>query len=261
VIDHLRWNLPTGPQGFWECTTVVAALAEATSRVRLFTAVLASPFRNPALVAKIAETIDTVSEGRFVLGLGAGSGPPEGYESFGSAQSQSYARFAEAVEIISSLIREGRCDFDGAFYQARDSVLRPRGPRPTGLPIAIGASGPRMMRLAARVADEWNGLTFGTPTPEHFADQVEAVDAACREVGRDPATLRRSIDIIVAPTNITDIGILGFGIPIHGRPTEIAAQLASFSGIGIAEVHAYLWPQSTAAIEAMEPALEALDAG
>ena len=186
VIDRLRWNLPSGPHGFWECTTVVAALAEATSRVRLFTAVLASPFRNPALVAKIAETIDMVSEGRFVLGLGAGSGPPEEYDSFGIAQSQSYDRFAEAVEIISSLIREGRCDFDGAFYQARDSVLRPRGPRPTGLPIAIGASGPKMMRLAARVADEWNGLTFGTPTLEHFADQVEAVDARAVRSGAIP---------------------------------------------------------------------------
>jgi hypothetical protein len=89
---------------------------------------------------------------------------------------------------------------------------------------------------------------------------VAAVDAACREVGRDPATLRRSIDIIVAPTNVTDIGLPGFGTPIHGAPTEIAEQLASFSRIGIAEVHAYLWPQSTAAIEAMAPVLEALDA-
>lgn len=260
VIDHLRWNLPTGPHGFWECTTVVAALAAATSHVRLFTAVLAAPFRNPALVAKIAETIDMISEGRFVLGLGAGSGPPEEYESSGIARSQPYTRFAEAVEIISNLLREGRCDFDGDFYQVRDSVLRPRGPRPTGLPIAIGASGPKMMRLAALFADEWNGLTFGTPTLEHFAPVVEAVDAACGEVGRDATTLRRSIDIIVAPTNVTNIGIPGFGTPIHGTPTEIAAQLASFSGIGIAEVHAYLWPQSTATIEAMAPVLEALDA-
>jgi alkanesulfonate monooxygenase SsuD/methylene tetrahydromethanopterin reductase-like flavin-dependent oxidoreductase (luciferase family) len=226
----------------------------------LFTAVLASPLRNPALVAKIAETIDMVSEGRFVLGLGAGSGPPEEYESFGIAQRRPYARFAEAVEIISGLIREGHCDYDGAFYQARDSVLRPRGPRPEGLPIAIGASGPKMMRLAARFADEWNGLTFGTPTLAHFAPMVEAVDAACDEVGRDPATLRRSIDIIVAPTNVTDIGIPGFGTPIHGTPSEIAAQLASFSDIGISEVHAYVWPQSTAAIDAMAPVLEALDA-
>jgi alkanesulfonate monooxygenase SsuD/methylene tetrahydromethanopterin reductase-like flavin-dependent oxidoreductase (luciferase family) len=260
VIDHLRWNIATGPHGFWECTTVVAALAATTSRVRLFTAVLASPFRNPALVAKIAETIDMISDGRFVLGLGASSGPLEEYESFGFPQDHLYSRFAEAIEIISSLLREGECDFEGTFSQARDCVLRPRGPRPSGPPIAIGASGPRMMRLAARFADEWNGLTFGTPTVEHFAPMVEEVDAACREVGRDPATLRRSVDIIVAPTAVTDIGIPGFGTPINGTPAEIATQLAAFSDIGIAEVHAYLWPQSRAAVEAMTPVLEALDA-
>lgn len=117
-----------------------------------------------------------------------------------------------------------------------------------------------MMRLAARFADEWNGLTFGTPTIEHFAPIVEQVDAACREVGRDPATLRRSIGIIVAPTSVTDIGIPGFGTPIHGTFAEIAEQLAEFSDIGIAEVHAYLWPQSAGAVEAMGLVLEALDA-
>ena len=260
VIDHLRWNTSTGPHGFWECTSIVTALAAMTSRVPQFTAVLGSPFRNPALVAKMAETIDMISDGRFVLGMGASSGPPEEYESFGFPQDHLYSRFAEAIEIISSLLREGQCDFDGTFYQARDCVLRPRGPRPAGLPIAVGASGPKMMRLAARFADEWNGLTFGTPTLDYFAPMLRDVDAACREVGRDPATLRRSIDIIVAPTNVTDIGIPGFGIPIHGTPLEIAAQLAAFSDIGIAEVHVYLWPQSTAAVEAMAPVLEALDA-
>jgi alkanesulfonate monooxygenase SsuD/methylene tetrahydromethanopterin reductase-like flavin-dependent oxidoreductase (luciferase family) len=103
-------------------------------------------------------------------------------------------------------------------------VLRPRGPRPAGLPIAVGASGPKLMRLAARFADEWKGLTFSTPTLDHFAPVLRSVDAACREVGRDLATLRRSIGIIVA------------------------------------EVHVYLWPQSTAAVEAMAPALKAPDA-
>jgi len=221
---------------------------------------LGFPFRNPALVAKIAETIDMISDGRFVLGLGASSELPEEYESFGVAQDHLCSRFAEAIEIISSLLREGHCDFDGTFYQARDCVLRPREPRPAGLPIAVGVSGPKMMRLAARFADEWSGLTFSTPTLDHFAPVLRNVDAACREVGRDPATLRRSIDIIVAPTNVTDIGIPGFGIPIQGTPLQIAAQIAAFWDIGVAEVHVYLWRQSTAAVEAMTPALKALDA-
>jgi len=260
VIDHLRWNLPAGPHGFWECTTVAAALAGATSQVRLFTAVLSSPFRNPALVAKIAETIDMISGGRFMLGLGAGSGPPEEYDSFGFPHDHRYARFAEAVEIIHTLLRTGACNIDGTFYQARDCVLQPRGPNPAGPPIAIGAGGPKMIRLAARYADEWNGLTFKTPSLEHFVPIVEDVDAACRDEGRDPATLRRSIDIIIAPTNVTDTGIPGFGTPIHGEPKEIAVQLAAFASIGMSEVHGYLWPQSAATIEAMAPVLAALDA-
>ncbi len=103
-------------------------------------------------------------------------------------------------------------------------MLRPRGPRLAGLPIAVGASGPKLMRLAARFADEWKGLTFSMPTLGHFAPVLRSVDAACRVVGRDPATLRRSIDVIAA------------------------------------EVHVYLWPHSTAAFEAMAPVLKALDA-
>lgn len=128
VIDRLRWNISTGPHGFWEYTSIAAALAAVTSRVRLLTADSGSPFRNTALVAKIAETIDMISDGRLMLGLGASSGPPEEYESFGAAQDHLHSRIAEAIEVISSLLREGQCDFDGTFYEARDCVATPRTP-------------------------------------------------------------------------------------------------------------------------------------
>ncbi len=259
VIDHLLWELEGGPHGFWECTTLVAALAAATSRIRLMTAVLNAPFRNPALVAKIAETIDMVSGGRFTLGLGAGGGPPKEYESFGFRQDHRVDRFAEAVEIIHGLLREGRVDFHGAYYDVTECLLRPRGPRSSGPPITIGAAGPRMMRLAARFANEWNGLTFGTPTPELFEPVLQQLDEACQSAGRDPATLRRSLDFIVAPTGITEIGLEGFGTPIHGSAEEIADRLAAFSSIGISEVRCYLWPQSIETVEAMAPVLAALD--
>ena len=259
VMDHLLWELEGGPHGFWECTTLVAALAAATSRIRLMTAVLNAPFRNPALVAKIAETIDMISDGRFTLGLGAGGGPPTEYESFGFQQDHRVARFAEAVEIIHGLLREGKVDFHGAYHEATDCYHRPRGPRSSGPPITIGATGPRMMRLAARFADEWNGLTFGTATLERFQPVLQQLDEVCESAGRDPASLRRSLDFIVAPTGITEIGIEGFGTPIHGSSEEIADQLAAFSSIGVSEVHCYLWPQSIETVEAMAPVLAALD--
>lgn len=257
VIDHLYWDLDDGPHGFWEGTSIVAALAAATSQIRIVTSVVSSPFRNPALVAKTAETIDMISNGRFVLGLGAGGGPPEEYESFGVPNDHRYARFVEAVEIIHRLLHDGHCDYDGVYYQTKDCVLRPRGPRPTGPPIAIGASGPKMMQLAARYGDEWNGFSLKTPTVELFAPVIDQVDAACRAAGRDPSTLRRTIDIDAAPTG--DPGLPSLGTPMHGTPTEIAGQLAAFSDIGIAEVRLYLWPQDTETVTAMAPVLEALD--
>ena len=123
---------------------------------------------------------------------------------------------------------------------------------------AIGAAGPKMMRLAARYADEWNGFTLQNPTTEFFAPMLTALDAACRDVGRDPQTIRRSVDILVAPTGQIEPLPPGFGIPVHGSPGEIADQLATFSTIGISEVRTYLWPQNIATIEAMAPVLDEL---
>ncbi|NNC40223.1 MAG: LLM class flavin-dependent oxidoreductase, partial [Acidimicrobiia bacterium] len=258
VLDHLRWDLEAGPHGFWECLSVVAALAAVTSKIRLTTAVLNSQFRNPALVAKMAETIDMLSEGRFTLGLGAGGGPPVEYESFGFTHDRRYSHFEEAIEIIHGLLRNGEIDFRGSYYQAPGCILRPRGPRPSGPPIAIGAGGPKMMRLTARFADEWNGFTLQNPTTDFFAPMLAELAEACRDVGRDPQTLRRSIDIVVAPTGETEPLPQGFGVPIHGPPGEIADQLAAFSGIGISEGRTYLWPQSIDTIEAMAPVLAEL---
>lgn len=251
VVDHLRWQRPEGPHGFWESTTVLGALAAATSSVRLTTAVLNMPFRNPALVAKIAETLDFLSNGRFALGVGSGGGPDIEYESFGFDFDNRHARFVEALQIITGLLRNGAVDFEGTYYRASECVLRPRGPHPDGLPIIIGAEGPKMLRLAAQYADEWNGITFQTATPTQFAPMVAAVERACEDVGRDPQTLRRSIDIAVAPTTSDDPELPGFGPPLHGRPAILAAQLVELSDLNIDEIRTYLWPQTMESIDAM----------
>jgi len=258
--DHLRWDMERGPHGWRESTTLLAAFTVLTSRVRLSTGVLNGPFRSPGLVAKIAVNLDELSNGRFTLGLGAGGGPPVEYQSFGFPGDHHVARFEEGIQIIHTLLRTGRCEFEGAYYKTRDCVLAPAGPRPGAIPIMIGAEGPLMMRLVARYADEWNGfLVFKEPAPEVVHPLLTRLDEACAVLGRDPASVRRSVDITAAPTGEIDHGLSGLGPPLHGRPEEMARQLRAFADLGIAEVRAYLYPQSLEAVRAMEPVLQALD--
>jgi alkanesulfonate monooxygenase SsuD/methylene tetrahydromethanopterin reductase-like flavin-dependent oxidoreductase (luciferase family) len=260
VPDHLHWDMERGPHGFRESTTLLAAFAVLTSRVRLGTGVVNGPFCNPGLVAKIAVTIDEISSGRFSLGLGAGGGPPVEYQSFGFPGDHHVSRFAEAIQIIHTLLRTGRCSFEGAYYTTKDCVLAPAGPRPGAIPIIIGGEGPRMMRLVARYADEWNGVALRkSPTPELFLPLLSRLDEACTALGRDPSSVRRSVDIIAAPTGEIDHGLSFMGVPLHGEPEEMAHQIAAFGEVGIAEVRMYLYPQSLETVQAMEPVLRALD--
>src|ERR687893_2015533 len=156
VQDHLLFRYPDQePEGPWESFSLLAALAAVTSRVELGTLVTCVSYRNPALTAKIADTIDEISGGRLILGLGAGWHEPE-YAAFGFPYDHRVSRFEEALQIITALLRTGHVDFQGAYYTARDCELRPRGPRPEGPPILVGGSGERMLRIAARYADAWN---------------------------------------------------------------------------------------------------------
>ncbi len=135
--DHLLVQTADESVGVWECTSILSALAATTTRVELGTLVACNTFRNPALLAKMADTIDEISGGRFTLGIGAGHMDPE-YHAFGYPVDHRYSRFEEAIQIIHGLLREGCIDFEGTFYQARDCELLPRGPRPMGPPIMIG---------------------------------------------------------------------------------------------------------------------------
>src|SRR5690242_20004806 len=144
LYDHLLYRWPgKSTDGIWECWTVLSALAEATTRVQLGTVVMCTTFRNPALLAKMAATLDEVSAGRFTLGVGAGWHQPE-FDAFGVPFDHRVGRFDEALQIIAPLLREGRVDFRGTYYQAPDCELVPRGPRPGGLPLLVAGKGPRM---------------------------------------------------------------------------------------------------------------------
>ena len=153
VYDHLLFRPEDAPPvGQWECFSIANALAEATTQLTIGTIVACTQFRNPALLAKMATTLDEISEGRFVLGIGAGWNEPE-FQAFGYPYDHRVARFAEAAQIIHALLKTGRVDFHGTYYEAADCLDIPRGPSPHGPPLLMGAFGPRMVEIAARYAD------------------------------------------------------------------------------------------------------------
>ena len=198
VGEHLLYRFPDrGPRGPWEAWTLMAAIAAATSRVEFGPLVACTNFHNPALLAKQATTIDEISGGRLVLGLGAGWNEAE-FRAYGFPYDHRVDRFEEAFTVIRTLLREGAIDFDGRWYQIRDCELLPRGPRPNGPPLMIGSNGPRMLRATVPYVDSWNSWFADTGNrPDGVPALRELVDAACRDVGRDPAELERTVAVLV----------------------------------------------------------------
>ncbi len=231
IADHLIYRFPPKPEsGIWEVFTLLGGVAAITERIQFGPLVACTGFRNPALLAKIADTLDEMSGGRFILGLGAGWHEPE-YEAFGYPFDHRVGRFDEALQIVVPLLREGHVDFHGTYYEATNSALIPRGPSPSGPPIWVGGKGPRMLRLTAQYADGWN--TVWHLDPAIVAERWAGVEAACREVGRDPATLT-----LTAGTNVHVLGSgespgEGDDKRITGTPEEVAARLRGFADIGV----------------------------
>ena len=264
--DHLIYRFTDIAQGAYDCMPLLAGFAAVTKRVELGTLVLATSFRNPAYLAKMADTIEEMSGGRLILGLGAGYHEPE-YRAFGFPYDHRASRFEEAVTIIHTLLRTGAIDFAGAFYSARECELRIRGPRPNGPPILIGTIGERMLRLTAQYADFWNRyLIFGRSRADEVPALREKVDAACADVGRDPATLGRTVAVLIDFINRPDSPPVwnrpqANPEPITGSPEEIAAQLRAFADEGISHIQVWTSPRNVQGIEMLAPVLEALDRG
>jgi alkanesulfonate monooxygenase SsuD/methylene tetrahydromethanopterin reductase-like flavin-dependent oxidoreductase (luciferase family) len=239
-------------RGVWECWTMMAGLAGATERIQIGALVACTGFRNPGVTAKMAEAIDEIAGGRFILGLGAGWHKPE-YDAFGLPYDHRVSRFEEAMAIIGPLLREGRVDFAGEFYQAEHAVNVPRGPRPGGPPILVGTTGRRMLRITARTADAWN--TVWHKDAQAVAPLMAAVDEACREVGRDPATLIRT-----AGGNIAMPGYLGRRPdPIEGEVEAMAETILRFGSLGIRHFVCGLDPCTPRSIEQFARVIEIVD--
>jgi probable F420-dependent oxidoreductase len=232
--DHLFYRYPGQPtRGVWECWTILAALAEATNRVEIGTLVLCNSMRNPAILAKMATAADEVSNGRLILGIGAGWHEPE-YRAFGLPFDHRVDRLEEALQIIGPLLREGHVDFTGRYLHAKDCDNLPQGPRPGGPPLMVGGAGPRMLELTARYADLWNTGYMGEP--DTMAEPLARIEAACRRVGRDPATLGVTALIGMWFPDLLPEQPSYFNSPLTGTPQEIAAAMHGYAKLGIPHI-------------------------
>jgi probable F420-dependent oxidoreductase len=264
--EHLlyRWQ-DRPPRGPWEAWTLLAAIAAATSRIELGPLVACTNFHNPALLAKQAATIDEVSGGRFILGLGAGWNETE-FRAYGFPFDHRIERFEEAFTIIRTLLRDGAIDFDGRWYQARDCELLPRGARAAGPPLMIGSKGPRMLRATLPYVDSWNAWFADTGNrPGGVPRLRELVDATCRAVGRDPGEVERTVAVLVRLPGGS--GRLQGGTrrdpapPLEGSPSQVADVLRGFAAEGIGHVQLVIDPITLGSIRAIGPVLTELDRG
>jgi F420-dependent oxidoreductase-like protein len=216
-----------------EAGSVVAALAAVVPRVRIGTLVYGNTYRHPAVVANMAATVDRISDGRFVLGLGAGWQVNE-HRQYGIALppvGERIDRFEEALRITLGLLRQPRTTFEGKYYQVTDAACEPK-PVQDPLPVMIGAKGEqRMLRIVAKYADQWNA--WGVP--EVIAHKSAVLDRFCAELGRDPRAIDRTAQALVSVGE--PIPDEGGGTPvIGGSPAEFADAVARYREIGLDEL-------------------------
>jgi alkanesulfonate monooxygenase SsuD/methylene tetrahydromethanopterin reductase-like flavin-dependent oxidoreductase (luciferase family) len=247
VADHMIFDFPDVEiQGRWECWTVLAAIAQATSRVEIGPLVSCLGFRNPALFAKMAETVDEISGGRLILGVGAGWHEPE-FTTYGFPFDHRASRFEESFDIVRELIRNGEVDYTGQYVSAPNCKLRPRGPRNGALPIMVGTDGPRLLKLAAKYADGWN--TTWSRSVDEVLPRIAALDAACDDMGRDPATIGRSCCVHLDLPDAEGVWMHTGLVPPNPRTISQAAEfLASYADAGVDHVMLWLDPCTVDAV-------------
>jgi F420-dependent oxidoreductase-like protein len=195
VFDHFHTVPEPTDELTFESFSVLAALATLTSRVRLGHVVICTGFRNPALTAKMMGTLDVISGGRMVLGIGAGWKEDE-WRAYGYGYPDTKTRLAmlgDHLEVITRMLGPGHATFSGAFASVGDAINLPRGLQRPRVPIMVGGNGPNVTwRLAARHADE---LNLDWLSPDEVRAALPVIRARCEEIGRDPATLRLSVNV------------------------------------------------------------------
>lgn len=256
-LDISKYGGPDTPSSAMECWTTLAALASVTSRVRLGTLVVCNDLRHPALVAKMAATVDVISAGRLELGLGAGWYEPE-YQAAGipfDPPGVRISRLAEAVQVVGGMLAEEAYSFSGEFYEVKRAYNLPRPvqrPRP---PVWVGGKGDRLVGVAAAHADGYNSVWAWTP--DDFAGRIRVLEAEAGRAGRPPGDLRRSVGLYAlsadddhglaarwsdyvqaVPPGVADAD--GFERwrtdKLAGTPDEVTARVGEFERLGVSEV-------------------------
>jgi alkanesulfonate monooxygenase SsuD/methylene tetrahydromethanopterin reductase-like flavin-dependent oxidoreductase (luciferase family) len=239
--DHLL--MATGdeaPSASWEAWTLLTAIAATTRTIGLGTLVACNSFRHPALLARMAHTLAEISGDRFVLGVGAGWHEPE-YRAFGFPFDHRVDRFAEALAIIATMLREGVVTLDGRYYQVRDCPLLPGRDGPTDPPtILVGAKGERMLRLVARWADAWNTAWYARPD-DRFAGLRDALHAACDAEGRDPAAVAVTVGMLIGAGDKR----------VPAEPEAIADGLGAWRDQGVSELICWVDPSDGPGVAAL----------
>lgn len=260
--DHLMYRYPNGQQrGPFEAWSTLAALAAVTDRVTLGPLVASALFHAPPMIAKKATTIDQISDGRFVLGLGAGWNEDE-YRGFGFPFDHRFSRFAEAYAIIRELLETGHSSFDGTYYSIDQADLHPPIIREGGPPIMIGSVGEKMLELTLPHVQMWNAWSDDYRNSiEGLRELLDHVDSICDRVDRDPVTLIKTIcPLIRMPGGSGRVSQYGMPDPIDGSgPSALADIIVRYAEMGIGHVMLVLDPITVETVAALQPMLEIID--
>lgn len=263
VGDHLLYRSDGEAKGPWEAWSILAAIAAVTNRVQIGPLVAATSFHNPAMLAKKAVTVDEISNGRLILGLGAGWNRVE-FEAYGFPFDHRASRFEEAFTIIRTLLVDGAIDFEGEYYTLKDCELVPPA-RPGGIPLMIGSEGPRVLGSTLPHVDGWNGWhAWYDNTLDGAEALLRRIDDACVLAERDPSTLDRSLAVFVrTPGAVGGVRQGGHNrkssLAIEGDQGLIARHLIGLAALGVDHVQFVVDPITTASTEWLGGVLEILD--
>lgn len=233
VPDHIEKEMNGQIYPFFESIALLGGIAEATTGIKIGASVHNAALRHPFQLAHSAVTLDEISDGRLILGVGAGAG---GYEHgfLGEPKEARFSKFSESLQVLASLLRGEQVDFQGEHWQLEGARLSDAGRH--RIPLMIGARGPKTIDLAFRCGDEWNTFELADPRPESLRERVALADAAEGQNGR---RIRRSLDVMVSFNGSTRNPDLPLLPAITGGSRHVAEQLLEFAELGFHEVHCY----------------------